>query len=151
MLSARKETLFVIDVTHLLSIDKNIKRLIHAGFNQNYLWRIKNGRRGVSHDALIKIERMLRLSKPIKDTYNLWSPYPNKLYYFMQVKKIDASKIASKTELSSETIRKIISGTILPGKSAIRKICRTLYLNDKKVFPYYYDHIKQRRGLYGGH
>jgi DNA-binding Xre family transcriptional regulator len=140
----------VIDVTNLLADKKNYKRLLHAGFDRRHLWLIKNGQRGVSGDTLIKIEQTLRLSRPVKDEFHPWSSYPNKLFYFMQVKKIDTSKLAEKTGLSPETIRKIIPGINLPSKSTIRQICRALFLEDRAVFPYYDDHIKQRQGIHRG-
>lgn len=134
----------LFELTELLNKDSNIKRLINAGFHRSYLWRLKHLHRRPTLNTLIKIEHALKIPHALREESRLWQEYPNRLYYYLQIKKVNMDRLAKLTQIKHITIKKTVLGLILPSKNTIWKICRALWLKPKEVFPYWHDQRKSR-------
>ncbi|MFA5790571.1 MAG: helix-turn-helix domain-containing protein [Caldisericia bacterium] len=132
----------MVELSELLNNESNKVRLLNAGFSRPHLWMLQNGLRKPTINTLIKIGHTLRISRPLQEEHDStpWTKYPNSLFFYLQVKKINVEHLEKLTGIKYSTLKRIYTGAILPSRKTVNNLCRTLWLKQKELFPHYESH-----------
>lgn len=134
----------MVELSELLNNESNKARLINAGFSRPHLWMLQNGLRKPTINTLVKIGRILRISRPLQEEHDStpWTKYPNSLFFYLQVKKTNVERLVKLTGIKYSALKQIYTGAILPSRKVVNNLCRTLWLKQKEIFPYYESHCR---------
>lgn len=134
----------MVELIKLLNNESNKARLIIAGFSRPHLWMLQNGLRKPTINTLIKIGRILRISQPLQNEHDNapYQKYQNNLFFYLQIKKINIERLVKLTGIKYSALKQIYTGAILPSRKTVNNLCRTLWLKQKEIFPYYESHCR---------